>query len=93
MALSIETPAVIRTFQEPLVVNPALAEGYKPVGANIGEHAPAALCSLCVPPDDKVSLQECEAVGLAAIQILEIGDRPPLFCPSGVHQIVLPGRS
>jgi hypothetical protein len=28
---------------------------------------------------------------LAAIQVLEIRDWPPLFCPSGMHHNVLPG--
>jgi hypothetical protein len=56
MALSIETPAVIWTFQEPLIIDPALAEGHKPVGANIGEHTPGGLFSLGVPPDHQVSL-------------------------------------
>jgi hypothetical protein len=91
MALSIEAPAVIGTFQEPLIIDPALAKGHKPVGANIGEHAPGALFSFCIPPDHQVSLQQCEAVGLAAIQVLEVGDWPPLFGPSGMHHNVLPG--
>ena len=93
MALSVETPAVIRTFQEPFVIDSAFAEGHKPVGANIGEHAPGALFSLGVPPDHQVSLQQGEAVGLAAIQVLEIRDWPPLFCPSGMHPNVLPGAA
>jgi hypothetical protein len=91
MAFPIETPAVIWTFQESLVIDPALAEGHKPVGANIREHAPGVLFSLCVPPDHQVSLEQCEAVGLAAIQVLEVSDWPPLFCPSGMHHNVLPG--
>ena len=77
MAFPIETPAVIWTFQESLVIDPALAERDKPVGANIGEYAPGALFSLCVPPDHQVSLQQGEAVGLAAIQVLEI--REPII--------------
>ena len=49
MAFPIETPAVIRTFQESLVIDPAFAEGHKPVGANIGEHTPGGLFSLVRP--------------------------------------------
>ena len=91
MAFPIETPAVIWTFQESLVIDPALAERDKPVWANIGEYAPGALFSFCVPPNHQVSFQQGKAVGLAAIQVLEIRDWPPLFCPSGMHHNVLPG--
>ena len=54
LAAAIETPAVIRTFKEPFVVDPTFAEGNQTVGADIGEHSPAFLA--VIPPDHQIPL-------------------------------------
>ena len=83
MALTIKTPAVVRTLQLSGPVDPALTQRNQTVGAHIRERSPRVTAG--VPPDHKIPLQQGEATGTRRIEILEISNRPPLLCPGGIH--------
>ena len=38
-----------------------------------------------IPPQHQVLLKEGESLGTGPVKIAQIGHRPPLFTPAGVH--------
>ena len=85
LALTVETPTVVRAFELTCLVDAPLTQGNEPMGADVGKDAPAVLHA--VPPDDQIALQQGEAIGPLRIQIRQVADRPPLLCPGGMHRL------
>ena len=83
LAVAIETPAVVRAFEQPVVIDPPFAERHQTVGADIGEHPPAVVGG--IPPDHQIPLQQREPTRRFGVEVLQIADGPPLFGPGRVH--------
>jgi hypothetical protein len=66
---------VVRAFQQTVVGNPALREGSKAVRAFVFKDPPGGGC--LVPPDNKVSAEQCEGHRLRLIEVFDVMERIP----------------